>query len=851
MSDFKDIINYLRFSRRSEDAQAKNKNRIAIVVNKAFDNNIPHEDDIVVIKKRVLTNGIDYRHLNDVANTYVTTLYIIDQPNGVVEYYVKKDFEEDGVMVPKYKRVSLSESSSEAIWETKNDTVFTAINVTSDFYYKLEDQKVYMVFSEDVFLFPDTFIYNPKDLSEDSAYEFDFIDAEGFSNSAWDTILQNLYSPIYAAIAKQKRIVNLEKKPEAKIVNLFPRIENTGNKLALHYNYYEKGIPFDSKGVGTPAITLRFKHVGALLEFLNKTIFYALTEQSDFHTNLRKIFIDNYNWFISSLVRYNKGNALLRLFYFLPELAFQHLDDLNLWDIVDNMLENAVTNVGLDKETILLKLLGVLHQNSKTDQIFLQELLKQNAKKETRLERLFYKLDGQNFQELIKFLWTIWKVSDYIETDPEKNNFITEKSPVLLDYRSNKKLGFHTDNAKIQWDIETNTIDVTLVLGTGIYEEITVRTADGSETRLVEKKITHRYNYHPFSPVVILNASNPTFLFKDQEQEGNTFTVLPAYMLYVREKSALWENLLTLGEYTLDIATTFSGVGNILKVGRLYKVLKAGHSLVGKTKKATKAIQSAKAVAGVVELTSGVGNTLIKLAGESDTPFGRAVTKYLFYLELLSLSGELSVALHTALKKSAKDIIDNHSKALNAAKKNAKNVDEAKLVDEVFEHFEEVSGIKAKRVDQFKQFVKKWSGKSIKSLTLTEIADNLKGFTEQSNKIAKMIEEENVLINILDDSVFIKKYEDLGGLAEDAEFIDAFAYGVETYYKSTTPIDRFLSEVVHECTHAKDYLDGLKDIDNIWEKRARFYERAFQIATGQEKDFETIKEILDFINKYY
>ena len=157
MSDFKDIINYLRFSRRSEDAQAKNKNRIAIVVNKAFDNNIPHEDDIVVIKKRVLTNGIDYRHLNDVANTYVTTLYIIDQPNGVVEYYVKKDFEEDGVMVPKYKRVPLSESTSEAIWENKEDTVFTAINVTSDFYYRPEDQKVYMVFSEDVFLFPDTF----------------------------------------------------------------------------------------------------------------------------------------------------------------------------------------------------------------------------------------------------------------------------------------------------------------------------------------------------------------------------------------------------------------------------------------------------------------------------------------------------------------------------------------------------------------------------------------------------------------------------------------------------------------------------------------------------------------------
>lgn len=62
---------------------------------------------------------------------------------------------------------------------------------------------------------------------------------------------------------------------------------------------------------------------------------------------------------------------------------------------------------------------------------------------------------------------------------------------------------------------------------------------------------------------------------------------------------------------------------------------------------------------------------------------------------------------------------------------------------------------------------------------------------------------------------------------------------------------KFLGEVVHECTHAKDYLDNVFDINNSWEKRARFHERAWQTATGAEKDFETIEEMSKFITDKY
>ncbi|MGB3592022.1 MAG: zincin-like metallopeptidase toxin domain-containing protein [Nonlabens sp.] len=129
-------------------------------------------------------------------------------------------------------------------------------------------------------------------------------------------------------------------------------------------------------------------------------------------------------------------------------------------------------------------------------------------------------------------------------------------------------------------------------------------------------------------------------------------------MLKAAEDKAFWSNVLTTAEYAIDIVSTFSGVGNILKAGRLLKVLNSGHKLVYKTATATRLITAGKAAVGVIEVTSSTVNALLKLSGETDTSFGRAVSEYLFYLELLSLTGELTAALRNALKKSAKDVLE-------------------------------------------------------------------------------------------------------------------------------------------------------------------------------------------------
>jgi hypothetical protein len=297
-----------------------------------------------------------------------------------------------------------------------------------------------------------------------------------------------------------------------------------------------------------------------------------------------------------------------------------------------------------------------------------------------------------NFTTMLNFIWKTWSLTPYASFDSKENPLLFKLSenqgPLFLDYRSNNTLGFHSDNAKIKFIDKKINVDVDI--GTGFFKEKTETTDDG-DIFTYSEEITerHNYEYHPFAPVVILNADNPSFPYKAEEK--SKYIILPAFILYAREDKAEWENIITGAEYLLDIVTTFSGIGNLLKVGRLYKALNTGKSLIDKTRKLKKVVIGVKAFAGTVEVSSGTVNILIKLMGEKETPLGRAISKYLFYLEILSLSGELTVALDAVIRKSAKDILDNHSKTLNILKKNAKNTDEAKQFDELIEHLDEVS----------------------------------------------------------------------------------------------------------------------------------------------------------------
>lgn len=109
--------------------------------------------------------------------------------------------------------------------------------------------------------------------------------------------------------------------------------------------------------------------------------------------------------------------------------------------------------------------------------------------------------------------------------------------------------------------------------------------------------------------------------------------------------------------------------------------------MVGATKTSTKVVTGIKAIAGIAEISTDSVNILLKIFGANDTELGKEISKYLFYFEMAALSGEVSVALYSKMQASARKIIAKEE----AIKATAKNADEAKQIDEMFEGLKKVA----------------------------------------------------------------------------------------------------------------------------------------------------------------
>jgi len=180
-----------------------------------------------------------------------------------------------------------------------------------------------------------------------------------------------------------------------------------------------------------------------------------------------------------------------------------------------------------------------------------------------------------------------------------------------------------------------------------------------------EKESNENYTYHPFYPIFIKNL-------EEQETTITFETVIPAFLLFANENKAFWNNVIKTGEYAIDIATTLSGIGNLAKFRYLSNLVKLAERVetASKVAKAANVLRYVKGAAGVVEVTSGSVNLMLKLTELDQTELGQSLSKVLFYLELITLAGELTAPMKTGLKKSAREVIENADSAVRA--KNAK-----------------------------------------------------------------------------------------------------------------------------------------------------------------------------------
>jgi len=520
--------------------------------------------------------------------------------------------------------------------------------------------------------------------------------------------------------------------------------------------------------------------------------------QKALYLNKESIRISN-EWKSAFFNHKDQVNTLDWLYLNAPIRIIKDLGTQKLLSDLVVLLSSTVDTYGTDEEAAVMRLLLAVYSHIEFSEIedrklgkqpknyndeFLNQLInskfrvkaiirdQQESNIQNLLQSLLFRLNGKNYIAFIQFIWNIWKESSYAKIDPDENPLINMSNvsqqpdtsgPILLDYRSETALGFHVDNAHITFNKEEK-IKVDITVGTGVFEHTSgeILGVDGGTFTLSEEiKVDHTYLYHQFSPIAILNSENPAFIFKDNEQEAQKYSLLPAFVLLAHKEKAFWEDLVLGVEYAVDVLTTISGFGNILKVGRLAKLFKSGYSFAKKGSAVGKVYRTGKKIVGGIEITSGVGNILIKLSGQKDTELGRAISKYLFYLEMLALGGELTGFLETSIRNAAESMITQRYELysiLKANKHSSKDIE--KILKETIKNaglktgddiLDEIISLRQKAFDSSVRAGNKAISKAVvnKSIAKNELSKlynkrlkqhpNLKGFNQAEFKV-KFIE---------------------------------------------------------------------------------------------------------------
>ncbi|MBB4807400.1 hypothetical protein HNP38_002704 [Chryseobacterium defluvii] len=733
MSDFENIVEFLRLHRRSEEAEKNALSPTDVLFNSLEDNESYH-----VNKNSFETDFTKYKRIIGILEYHNAESIYLLKTGTERKYFVKTAY-------GKYQNL-LDES---IVILNEEWLIELPIEFAKYSYIYDTEKNIVVIVAEtlkEVFIFPDQIYYDPKgkyliDIGSDT-YTYDYEDHV----TTFGKIVKVLFEDeSYLWNNPEKKVQVLKSEKEGKI-NLIPfmQVEYGLGNFILKYLYYEKDyrpkffLPDDQC-----ALVLKFKGIGGLLTFLDQTLFkegFSL-EKGENENVLRDYFRDQFMKQIIHTIEDNLKNkstfayydAMKTLFYLPESVAVMFSDDF-FWMLLEMAISrDSLTNkTDLAEENIFVKLIRVILQKEGLEvklMNWLLERIKDGDQNITKFEYIYDRINGDNFLEFAKLIAQAWKKSRFIYPDTEKNpEFATTDGPLFLPYKSGKTLGFYFSNVSMSF--ETHSQKGRLLkteYETGKTQKVDKVEAKTGTVYQVDEEIVNLFWYHPFHPVYLKDIQN-------QETSMKLDSIVPAFMLKANRDKQFWSNVITAGEYALDVVTTLSGVGNIAKfrylakfaakAGKLRFVSEAGRTVVA----ARKAVV---ATAAVVEITSGTVNALLKLTGVRDTEWGKSISEYLFWLELLSLSGELTVAVHNGLRKSAKEILEHE----DDLRKTAKNADEAKQIDELLEELRKVA---EEAGDYSARFAKK------ASKSLDNVSSKIKNY---ESKIQRYDYETGMLVN--------------------------------------------------------------------------------------------------------
>ncbi|GAA5095225.1 hypothetical protein GCM10023210_27690 [Chryseobacterium ginsengisoli] len=897
MSNFKNIVEFFRLNRRYEESEKRysGSNKIALTV-------LETKEDYELGSQE--TNGL--KLLRDIFNLFATTeVFILNSVVGK-EFYVK--------------------TSAGTYFNINTEQINTSITPSDVYVVPLEDfpyEKYFYDSVKNCVVIDVTFIRNiqvfqesiPYDPNSDLLADFDQVETLNYSYKTHRTWVYDFVSffisnndpegdPFVKHVSDSDVIVTQTR--IAELISIIPIIKESTGRYYADYHVYKKDdgkiVPFYLNrnyfsNENIPVVSLMFNSLGTFMAYLNDTIF---SQTENFTKEKRPAFLDQYKEIvILPLIRNLESKSTfsyydaLQALYYLPESLFYMLPEGFLWKFFDKAIANdSFTNKPYSKEEdIFLKILKVLVSTDQNAVKFIERLNKKVSDKNPQMLLEFFnsRINGNNFIEFADIVNKAWRKTRFVDYSLETNpEFASTNGPKLLPYHSEKLAGFFFSNVSASFENSPNDKKERFLrfkFETGKTKKVTkIHPKAGAYQD--DEEIIDYYYYNPFYPVKIKNADEDN---QDQETAIKLDAIVPAFMLFANSNQQFWHNVIKSGEYALDVAVIVGSSGTLSGI--------AAGEIIG-------TLAVARGVGAVAGITSSVANLVLKLANAEDSVLGQAFCEYLFWIEMLSLSGELTIAIRNGLKRSALRLVEKEEdlakleKQLddvvieeNGTRRKLRKEEKENIFRELEESFnksndlsktdefaEEVIALenaeKGKKEPlferkRFREFINKANSKNLvaSQISLTKIIINLKGFTAKSNEIANLLEKGKINIKFIESSEFTEMLIQSGNSFQEAEKTTAMIADMETIMvRANAPVERFMGEVVHEGSHILD-IRKMKELlekgyseteiiktmgDNkMHELRAYFHERAFQISSGSVPDYSTIQSIKKHIKDEY
>lgn len=399
---------------------------------------------------------------------------------------------------------------------------------------------------------------------------------------------------------------------------------------------------------------------------------------------------------------------LEKLISIIPNQAYNFLSLDTKIKILKIFAENSIYE---SREDAVVKIVQSIRENEST--LFLGRLQKETYLEDKKIVSLFEKLYNKindriiffgknNRKDFINSLYILWYKSQLnpynslilgLEaTDPTTSqdhyDYYYKNKPIIFNYDSKKVIKFYVDNMNFDFNGQAISVEEEQVVG--------YTSAPFTGELLPKLDYVHKGDYDMYAAVSLQHFEDGDVAVKMPyialQPSGNEISyIFPLFYLKYVDDFGDHEDLISAGELALDIAFTFTGLGNITKLRHLYHLsslgrlaLKLATGAAISTTETILIIRGLSAVGTFVELTSGVAKTIldhytnncqmyiskVKANINDITPEGqippnngtinydlcRKIDTFLYWAQAVSTGGE-SIA-EDMLREAAKDLAE-------------------------------------------------------------------------------------------------------------------------------------------------------------------------------------------------